>query len=94
MFDELLNNYPKLKQLMEYLKEGLQTSIRNIVANEVEEKGIREYHIIHKEGKKLLKIKKQYADKQLKIERQEDIIDRKDDKIDKLMEKIKIYSIF
>ena len=89
MFDELSNKYPKLKLLMQCLKEGFQTSIRNIVANEVEEKGIRESHIIIKERENLSKIKKQYADKQLKIEEQDDIIDRKDNKIAQLIEENK-----
>ena len=74
---------------MQCLKEGFQTSIRNIVANEIEEKGIRESNVITKERENLLIIKNQYADKQLKIEEQDDIIDRKDNKIAQLIEENK-----
>jgi uncharacterized coiled-coil protein SlyX len=57
------------------LKEGFQTTIRNIVANEVKEKGIRESSKILKERENLCKIQKKYAEKELKIDQQEGVIE-------------------
>ena len=79
MLDELSNIYPKLKHFLGSIKEGFQTSIRTIVANEIKEKGIRESSKILQEREDLTKIKRQFADKQLKLEEKEDIILGKDD---------------
>ena len=81
MFDEISDSFPKLKQLMQNIKEGLQSSIRNIVANEVREKGMRESTMILQERENLTKIKQKYADYQLKIDQQEDLITSKEDVI-------------
>jgi hypothetical protein len=40
MLEKLSQNYPKLEDFLLKIKEGFQTTIRNIVANEVKEKGM------------------------------------------------------
>lgn len=82
MLEELSTQYPKLKPLLSTLKEGFQTTIRNIVANELREKGNRENDRINKQQEdNLTKIQQQFDARGLIIEEQEDIIESKDDVI-------------
>lgn len=39
MLERLSANYPKLERFLSAIREGFQATIRNIVANEVKEKG-------------------------------------------------------
>lgn len=78
VLDDLAAHFPKLKSLLNTVKEGFQTSIRNIVANELKEKGLRESNRILKERENLSRIQKGYDDRGVIIEEQEDIIEGKD----------------
>lgn len=82
--EELSTQYPKLHPLLNTLKEGFQSTIRNIVANEVKEKGIRESSKIMEERENLSKIQKQFDDRGVIIEEQEGVIESKDDVIREL----------
>jgi uncharacterized coiled-coil protein SlyX len=65
------------------LKEGFQTTIRNIVANEVKEKGIRESSKILKERENVCKIQKKFAEKEVKMDQQEEIIENLQNMLEK-----------
>jgi len=78
MLEELAKTYPKLKDLLITLKEGFQSTIRNIVANEIKEKGIQNSSRIKQERDNLYKIQQQYDERGLIIDEQEDIIESKD----------------
>ena len=85
MLEDLATSYPKLKGFLSKLKEGFQSTIRNIVANEIKQKGLIETNRIMQERENFKEEqKKQFADRQLKIEQQEDIIESKNDAIAQL----------
>lgn len=77
MLEEVSKNYPKLRNLLGIIKEGFQATIRNIVSNE------------RKKGKQdSNKIQKQFDDRGLIIEEQEDIIESKDEIIKQMKQRI------
>lgn len=88
ILEELTTHYPKLKDLLITLKEGFQATIRNIVANKIKEKGIRDSNKINEERENLHKIQKQFDDRGVIIEEQEDIIESKDDMIQQMKQRI------
>jgi uncharacterized coiled-coil protein SlyX len=83
MLEELATHYPKLKNLTTMLKEGFQSTIRNIVANEVKEKGIRESSKFLKERENVCKIQKKFAEKEVKMDQQEEIIENLQNMLEK-----------
>ena len=91
MLEELSNHYPILKDFLTSIKEGFQTTIRNIVANEIKEKGIKDSTKINEEREQLNKIQKQWDNRGQIIEEQENIIVSKDDMIQQM--KLKISSL-
>ena len=89
MLEQLSQTYPKLKSLLLIMKDGFQTAIRNIVANEIHEKKAQNTDKIQKQVKEdLNKMQKQIDDRRLIIEEQEDIIESKDDVIDQMKHKL------
>lgn len=88
MLEEISSHYPKLKDLLITLKEGFQTTIRNIVANEIKEKGLRDKHRINEEREHFSKIKKEFNDRGAIIEEQENIIESKDNIIQQMKAKV------
>lgn len=82
--EDLSAHYPKLKPVLSTLKEGFQQTIRNIVASEVKEKGLRENSRLLKERENITKIQKQLDDKYIIITEQEDLIGEKDNTIKSL----------
>lgn len=89
MLEQLSQTYPKLKSLLLIMKDGFQTAIRNIVANEIHEKKAQNTDKIQKQVKEdLNKMQKQIDDRRLIIEEQEDIIESKDDVIGQMKHKL------
>ena len=89
MLDQISQAYPRLKHLLSTLKDGFQSTIRNIVAHKVDEKA----KIMQKDGKieqqqNLTDLQKQIDDRKLIIEEQEDIIENKDGALQKMKNKI------
>lgn len=73
---------------MTTLKDGFQTSIRNIVAYELNEKKLQTTNHLEQHKENLTKMQKQIDDRGLIIEEQEDIIESKDDAIQKMKSKV------
>lgn len=88
MLEELSHHYPILKDLLTTIKEGFQTTIRSIVANEIKEKGIRESYKIIEEREQFSKIKQQADNRAQIIEEQVNIIESKDDIIQQMKHKV------
>ena len=88
MLEQLSQTYPKLKNLLMIMKDGFQIAIRNIVANEINEKKIQNTDKIQQQKENLSKMQKQINDRRLIIEEQEDIIESKDNSIQQMKHKL------
>lgn len=92
MLDQLSQKFPKLKTLLSLLKEGFQTTVRNIISNELKQKRIQSNSKIqaerNKERDNYTKIQKQYNERLVIIEEQEDIIETRDETINKMKAKM------
>jgi len=87
--EELSLQYPKLKDFLGTIKEGFQVTIRNFISNKVEEEGnpgfmTKSNNFIVSMLK--IKMQKQFIDRGIKLEKQEEIIENKDDIILSLQE--------
>ena len=88
MLEQLSQTYPKLKNLLMIMKDGFQIAIRNIVANEINERKMQNTDKIQQQKENLSKMQKQIDDRRLIIEEQEDIIESKDNAIQQMKHKL------